>query len=182
MPYWPGIGLAYGYGISGWYLSPYVLGDPGALAYGNWGPFGDNGDNQVPYADNYGPQNQFGYEGAQGYGPEPGYQGAEYQSPDYQEPSYQLPSYQGSQPGRQVYAPSSQPMQSAAIAPETLVTLIFKDGRAPEHIHNYLLTAKKLTVLDANFRDIPLDQINMTATEDANRAAGIDFRTPSGSR
>ncbi len=178
MPYWPGYWPWYGYGISGWYLSPYVLGEPGTLAYGNWGSDWDYGGNQVPYGNNYGAPGPYGDYGMQGYGPDPGYQGSNYQSP-----RDSAPGDQASQPARQVYAPSSQPAQSAAtIKPEEPVTLIFKDGRPPEQIHNYLLTSTKLTVLDAKFREIPLDQINMSATEEANRAAGIDFRAPHGSR
>jgi hypothetical protein len=57
--------------------------------------------------------------------------------------------------------------------------LIFKDGRPSEQIHNYLLTATTLTVLDQKYREIPVDQINLDATEQTNRADGIDFRVPS---
>ena len=160
----------------GWYLSPYVLGYPSTFDYDNSGSYADNmsnpTSNPVPYADNYGARQPYGDYGSQGYGPDPGYQ-----SPNYQPSSYSPP-----QPGRQLYAPSSAPVESAAaIKPEAPVTLIFNDGRPPEHIHNYLLTSTKLTVLDATYREIPLDQINIAATEEANRSAGIDFRVPHGS-
>jgi hypothetical protein len=58
------------------------------------------------------------------------------------------------------------------------VTLIFNDGRPSEQIHNYLLTATTLTVLDQKYREIPLGQINLAATEAKNRAEGIDFHLP----
>jgi hypothetical protein len=64
-------------------------------------------------------------------------------------------------------------------APQQAVTLIFNDGRPSEQIHNYLLTATTLTVLDQKYREIPLGQINLAATEETNRAAGIDFHVPS---
>jgi hypothetical protein len=181
MPYWPGYRGGYGYGISGWYLSPYVLGYPSTFDYDNSGSYADNMSNPLsnpttnpgPYADDYGARQPYGDYGSQGYGPDPGYQ-----SPNYQPSSYSPP-----QPGRQLYAPSSAQVESAAaIKPEAPVTLIFNDGRPPEHIRNYLLTSTKLTVLDATYREIPLDQINIAATEEANRSAGIDFRVPHGSR
>jgi hypothetical protein len=67
-------------------------------------------------------------------------------------------------------------------APEQAVTVIFKDGRPSEQIHNYLLTSTTLTVLDPKYRVIPLDQINLAATEATNQADGIDFRVPGASR
>jgi hypothetical protein len=67
---------------------------------------------------------------------------------------------------------------SAAPAPAGALTVIFNDGRPPEQIHNFLLTPGTLTVLDAQYRQIPLAQIDVEATRQANRAAGVDFRVP----
>jgi hypothetical protein len=58
------------------------------------------------------------------------------------------------------------------------VTLIFKDGRRPEQIYDYLLTANTLTVLDRNHRDIPVGQIDLDATAKANLQAGVYFSLP----
>jgi hypothetical protein len=67
---------------------------------------------------------------------------------------------------------------SAATAPLGALTVVFNDGRPPEQIHNYLLTADTLTVLDAQYRQIPLAQIDVVATQRANRTSGVDFRVP----
>ena len=71
---------------------------------------------------------------------------------------------------------------SAPPAPEAPVTLVFKDGRPNEQIHNYLMTATTLSVLDQRHRDIPVDQIDLTATARLNREAGIEFSIPATSR
>ena len=62
------------------------------------------------------------------------------------------------------------------------VTLVFKDGRPPQQIHNYLLTATTLSVLDQRRQEIPVDQIDLAATAKVNRAAGASFALPGGSR
>jgi hypothetical protein len=67
---------------------------------------------------------------------------------------------------------------SAAAAPAGALVVVFNDGRPPEQIHNYLLTADTLTVLDAQYRQIPLAQIDVAATQRANRTSGVDFRVP----
>lgn len=61
---------------------------------------------------------------------------------------------------------------------EDAVTLIFKDGRPPEQIHNYLLTRNTLYVGDSNRRDIPTSQLDLMATVKVNHDAGVDFRLP----
>lgn len=74
---------------------------------------------------------------------------------------------------------------SAASAPalEGPLTVIFKSGRAPETMQNYMLTAKSLTDLDADhYEQIPLDRIDLAATERANHASGLEFRVPGASR
>lgn len=58
------------------------------------------------------------------------------------------------------------------------VTLLFKDGRAPMQIHNYVLTRTTLFVQGLGHREIALDQLDMAATLKANHDAGIDFSLP----
>jgi hypothetical protein len=58
-------------------------------------------------------------------------------------------------------------------------TLIFKDGRPSLQVHNYALTATTVYTLDGESpQEIPLSLLNLPATVEANRAAGIDFALP----
>jgi hypothetical protein len=43
-----------------------------------------------------------------------------------------------------------------------------------------MVTATTLSVLDQQYRAIPVDQIDLAATAKANRDAGVDFSLPSG--
>jgi hypothetical protein len=61
---------------------------------------------------------------------------------------------------------------------EDAVTLVFRDGRPSEQIHNYLLTRTTLYVLDQHHRDIPTDLLDMAATAKVNHDAGINFQLP----
>jgi hypothetical protein len=65
---------------------------------------------------------------------------------------------------------------------EDAITLIFKDGRPPEQIHNYILTRDTLFVGDKHRPDIPVDQIDLAATVKVNQELGVDFRLPASSR
>lgn len=81
----------------------------------------------------------------------------------------------------QAYAGPPAPQTSAsapAPEPEDAVTLIFKDGRPPEQIHNYALTRTTLYVRDQHKRDIPVADLDLVATEKANRDAGVQFQLP----
>jgi hypothetical protein len=61
--------------------------------------------------------------------------------------------------------------------------VIFKSGRAPVKMENYMVTAKILTDLDSrHYEQIPIDQIDVTATQRANSAAGVGFEIPGASR
>jgi hypothetical protein len=71
-----------------------------------------------------------------------------------------------------------QPSPSSATDSAEAVTLVYKDGRPPEQIHNYILTATTLYVGDQHRRDIPVDQLDLAATEKVNRDAGVDFHLP----
>jgi hypothetical protein len=145
-----------------------------------------------PYLPNYwGSSDDYDTQPASNYAanqPYPDYSSGPYQAPPDQgepepepdqEPSYtpwpySRPAPSNSQP--QVPQPSSAP------GPDAPVTLVFKDGRPNEQIHNYLLTATMLTVLDAQRRQIDVDQIDLAATSRANREAGVEFALPGGSR
>jgi hypothetical protein len=58
------------------------------------------------------------------------------------------------------------------------VTLIFRDGRPPVQMSNYMLTSTRLYVLDGNPCSIPVSQLDLEATAMVNRDAGIDFNVP----
>jgi hypothetical protein len=67
----------------------------------------------------------------------------------------------------------------APVDPQPATTLIFKDGRPPVQVHNYALTSNRLYALDGDSRqEIPLSLLNLPATVEANRAAGVDFALP----
>jgi hypothetical protein len=64
-------------------------------------------------------------------------------------------------------------------APEQTTTIIFKDGRPAQQIENYIATHTTITVFHgARHIDIPVDEIDIAATEKANRQAGVDFKLP----
>ena len=67
-------------------------------------------------------------------------------------------------------------------APENAVTLVFKDGRPNQEIHNYLLTRTTLYVQEQRTHEIAVADLDLAATEKANREAGVDFRLPDSSR
>ena len=96
------------------------------------------------------------------------------------DPSQQVGDFQAqpqpSVPYQAYAAPPSQPAPPAE--PEEAVTLIFKDGRAPEQIHNYMLTRTTLYVRDQHKRDIPVADLDLDATAKANRDAGVEFELP----
>lgn len=88
------------------------------------------------------------------------------------------PEYPGYEEQQSYAAPSAA---TAPIAPEPELTLIFKDGHT-ETIHNYVLTASDLVVLDqasaGRQQQIPLDELNLPATEKSAQQAGLDFTPP----
>lgn len=166
----------YGYGIGpalGWYGPGYSSDfgyddsqDPGQNypADGSDANGGSNEDagpvqGSDPY---YAPGPQQGYGQPDGYGP--------------------MAPTPGPPPPRMPYRPSAPESQApAAIQGEGAVTLVFKDGRPSEQIRNYMLTPTTLYIGGEHHREIPLDQIDMAATEDANRDTGTDFHLPAAS-
>jgi hypothetical protein len=99
--------------------------------------------------------------------------------PNYAEP-YESQPPDVSQPApSNLYPESVEPSRpSSALESEDAVTLVFKDGRPPEQIHNYVLSRTTLYVRDHHHRDIPLDQIDLAATQRLNHDAGVDFQLP----
>jgi hypothetical protein len=151
-PYRTGFGIApwIGSGIGpGWIGSDYV---------GYPDDDSDNGYAEGSYDPNYGaaPYDAANDDGA------PGYPGQGYQ--DQPPIPYQTP--------RQNFQTASAPLTMEA------VTLVFKDGRPAEHIHNYILTRTTLSILDQHHRDIPIDELDLAATQKANRDSGVDFQLP----
>jgi hypothetical protein len=99
-------------------------------------------------------------------------------------PDYPV-GYDNPPPGPEQAAPAppyrayTQPPSASPVLPdEDAVTLIFKDGRPPEQIHNYAMTRTMLYVRDQHHRDIPLDQLDLEATQKVNRDTGVDFQLP----
>jgi hypothetical protein len=137
------------------YISPYGIGIP-------YGVAGWIGPGYLGYPDSFDSEDQ----SAAPSGADPGYD-AQPAEPERRAP----------------YEPAtSQTHSSPAPANEEAVTLVFKDGRAPEQIHNYVLTKDTLYVLDQHHRDISLDQLDLVATEKLNRDSGVDFQLPDASR
>ena len=156
----------------------------------------DNFDNTQPaqpqpdYSNGYPqPQPEDGYPQPvpqPGYGyPQPMPQPEGYASPQpmpaYPQPQPEAYSYPSAPSGYPVYAqpaPASPQMQYVPGSASTVI-LIYRDGRPPEQIQNYLATRSTLTVLDGGRRrEIPLSDLNLPATMSANRQTGVDFQLP----
>jgi len=148
-----------GYGYPGgypfyansWELLPYDLG------YSDF--MGDDTDDTATQQENAQPAEAVPPPDT-GYRPEyPGYEGEPYPAPAY----------------------AASPAPAAPIAPEPELTLIFKDGHT-QGIRNYMLTPSDLVVLDeastGRQQRIPLDELNLPATEKAAQQAGLDFSPP----
>jgi hypothetical protein len=187
-PIWGGAWLGAGYPYDYGYGDVDASGDDnsadvGAAAQGydpNYGPAGPPPDYSVGAA-GYGP----GASGGYAAGPAPNY--AAGPSPGYAAgpaAGYAAPSAQGYRPAYQagtVSAPATV-VPVAPAADEDAVTLVFKDGRPAEHIHNYAMTRTTLYVQGPHHREIPMDELDLPATEKANRAAGVSFEVPQGAQ
>jgi len=63
------------------------------------------------------------------------------------------------------------------------VTLIFKDGRPPEEIQNYLATRSTITVIEGHrHREIRVADLDLPATIKANQEIGVEFQLPSSAK
>jgi hypothetical protein len=67
---------------------------------------------------------------------------------------------------------------SDSISSRKAITLVFNDGRPAERVYNYMLSPTAVYVLDGDRRMIPVTQLDVAATRQANQAAGVDFRLP----
>jgi hypothetical protein len=115
-----------------------------------------------PYYDGYDPQSPNGQYDGQYPDPQPGY-------PDQSSSPYQP---------RPPYQPTPDTSQSSAPLPQQAITLVFRDGRPSEQIYNFMLSRDKITIYDQHPREIAISQLDLAATEQANRQAGVDFRLP----
>ena len=150
----------YGYpGLVG-YPYPYVI-DPGLY---DWGDSVDAAYGSERAGAGYADANpNAGYDA----GPEP-MQGPNYPEAPVADARMPRPAYAG---------------LTVAPEPEQAITVIFKNGRTPETMQNYMLNSRALTDLDQRrYEQIPLDQIDIAATEQANRARGLQFQVPAASR
>ena len=159
--------------------------------YGYAGPLGD-----AYYApdygwlDAYGPDDDDGYGYGDADGPGVAADGYGEQAPENyveQPDGYAQAGAQYEQPEAEVGYPYEgraqvEAARTSAVAPSLFnsnaVTLVFKDGRPSQKIHNYALTRTTLYVTDGRPREIPVAALDMAATEKTNREAGVSFRLP----
>ena len=162
-PYLPGYGYGFGlgYGASGWWDTNYP------------GFYSDYFDSDL-----YGsPDDESGY----GY-VDPGNAAPVDGPPDaapYYPGGYGPPVEQAQAAPDSSFRPVYQRPQAEPAA-EDAVTLVFKDGRPSEQIHNYMLTRTMLYVQGDRLREIAVADLDLPATEKVNREAGVDFRLPDG--
>jgi hypothetical protein len=106
-----------------------------------------------------------------------GYDGQQPDQGPYEQGPYQGP-YQGPPIPYRVQPRAAEPPSAPASESNESVTLVFKDGRPTEQIHNYILSRTTLSVLDQHHQEIPVDDLDLVATQRANREAGVDFHLP----
>jgi len=131
---------------------------PGAPAGPDYGPEGPAGPDYAPQA----PYDQ-------GYGPPP-------RAP-YAPEGYPPPPQSNEQSAAQGAAAQSDGLDHPA------VTLVFNDGRPPVKVNSYVLTGSSVFVAESGHqRVIPIADLNLPATIQQNREAGVDFELPGGTR
>jgi len=114
-----------------------------------------------------------------GYSDDNGYYDDSAINSGYQDAGYYSQPVQDQWPEpRPAYQPQTVESLSPQTEPSPAATLIFKDGRAPEQIHNYLLSRTTVFVMDKPQREIPVAQLDVAATEKVNRGYGVDFHLP----
>jgi hypothetical protein len=145
----------------------------------------------MPYRPRYGIGVPYGYPGWPGWGnsyaggypdtsdnsepaPDADYSAEGNETESFDQGQAAPPPYPNAYPYGYPYAPHP----AATPANEEAVTLVFKDGRPREQVHNFVLTANTLTDLDHHYRNIPLDQIDVAETVKLNREAGVEFYVP----
>ena len=197
----PGYGVNRDRGVSDGRRPPYRRPDRGGIIYqypyaglGNYyygypyglGFYGDDWD------DGYDTSDSTNYQNAPYYGPDQ-YNGfdPQAQGQGYAQGQPQAwPPDQGSGPGPgpgmaqlnpdtpyRPYYGTPHPVSVQAAA-QPAVTLVFKDHRPNQEIHNYLINGDTITVWDQHPHEIPLDQLDIAATEKINHDAGNDLFLP----
>lgn len=116
-----------------------------------------------------------GYYGDSGYAAAPAPE--TYPASAYEAPSVEQPAPPPSTAYREPYVKSLPEPE-----PEDAVTLVFKDGRPNEQIHNYMLTRTTLYVQDGRRREIAVADLDLPATVKLNHDAGVDFQLPASVR
>jgi hypothetical protein len=179
-----GLGGFVGYGaVPGYSVLDPDSADQQTPAAGQYAAPPDPGQYQGQYVGQYGPAQD---PGPAGYPPDyPGRPSDGSARQGYGAP----PDYAGSR--RAPYrpdgpAPAPAPPQSAAELTDGLehpeITLVFHDGRPPLKVHSYALTGTALLAVESGKQTrIPLSDLDLPATEERNRANGVDFSIP-GSR
>lgn len=61
---------------------------------------------------------------------------------------------------------------------EEAVTLVFKDGRPPLQVRNYILTRSAIYLAGKHFNEILVSDLDLPATQRVNWDAGVTFRLP----
>jgi hypothetical protein len=152
------------YGAPGRYRLPYA-----PSAYGYAGPYGWIGADYFGYPDlpadsDAGP--------AYGAAAQPYADGNDPQAGYASGPVEQSGAADSFRPAYRASRPAPEPKS------EDAVTLVFKDGRPPEQIHNYILTRTTLHIWDQRPRDVPVDQLDLVATVKLNHDLGVAFQAP----
>jgi hypothetical protein len=163
-------GYRSGYGYRG-HRVPYLFGggawlDPYGLDYDDDSDYDNSGGqaatDQAAQSQGYPPP---GYDAGPGYGPAYGY------GPEEADGSQYRPDYNT--------APASAP--NVVQSQEPTLTVVLRNGQT-EPVRNYAVTATALIDLDnaasGHEQTIPLDQINLAATENAAAQAGLTFSVP----
>ncbi|MBV8671946.1 MAG: hypothetical protein JOZ33_00810 [Acidobacteriaceae bacterium] len=103
----------------------------------------------------------------------------QYGAPTYQD-QYSAPEAPQQYADPSAYRPAIAGSPGVAISEPTVI-IVYKDGHS-EQIHNYALTRSALLMMDNASAGysllIPLSLIDLPATQQANRATGVDFRLP----
>jgi hypothetical protein len=160
-------GVGFGVGYVGF---PYYV-DP--MAFGNawdWNADSDSGQQQTapmaPARPEYAPQPDAEAPYNQGYPPPP--------PPGYNQEGFPIPA--------QNNAAQNNALQNDGLD-HPAVTLVFNNGRPPEKVSSYVLTGSSIFIAEPGHqRKIPIADLDLAATVEQNREAGVDFELPGGSR
>jgi len=92
---------------------------------------------------------------------------------------YTQPNEPANQPTAEITRPTTRSTDRPDASPAATTTLIFKDGRTPETIRDYIATRSTVTVIDGpRHHDIPVADLDLPATTKANRDSGSGFQLP----